>query len=224
MNQKRKSIIKKVLGGTALLLVLGGMSWSHSVTKAELSSTQQQLIKLQEKYDNQLDKYKKLQAECDKELKFRDKVLEEKRDELDEKDREIERLQKIEIAHKVCPTREVSRAYSLPNNTTSSTKGTPIQMRLSFYGDFAHENGGYAGRDAQGNKLVGGTVASNVYPFGTTFVFEGRTFTVRDRGGSNFNSYNRLDVFVPRLQGESDAAYKARISHYGVRTVTMYKQ
>lgn len=216
MNQKRKSIIRKVLGGIALVLVLGGMSWSHSVTKAELSSTQQQLIKLQEKYDDQLDKYKKLQAECDKELKFRDKVLEEKREQLDEKDKEIERLQKIEKVHKECPTRKVSRAYS--------TKGTPIQMRLSFYGDFAHENGGYAGRDAQGNKLVGGTVASNVYPFGTTFVFEGRTFTVRDRGGSNFNSYNRLDVFVPRLQGESNAAYKARISHYGVRTVTMYKQ
>ena len=216
MNQKRKSIIRKVLGGIALVLVLGGMSWSHSVTKAELSYAQQQLIELQEKYDNQLDKYKKLQTECDKELKFRDKVLEEKRNQLDEKDREIERLAKIEKAHKECPTREVSRAYS--------TKGTPIQMRLSFYGDFAHENGGYAGRDAQGNKLVGGTVASNVYPFGTTFVFEGRTFTVRDRGGSNFNSYNRLDVFVPRLQGESNAAYKARISHYGVRTVTMYKQ
>ena len=82
MNQKRKSIIKKVLGGTALLLVLGGMSWSHSVTKAELSSTQQQLIKLQEKYDDQLDKYKKLQADCDKELKFRDKVLEEKRNQI----------------------------------------------------------------------------------------------------------------------------------------------
>ena len=76
MNQ-RKSIIKKVLGGTALLLVLE--EWlPHSVTKQNCS-TQQQLIKLQEKYDNQLDKYKKLQADCDKELKFRDKVLGKKR-------------------------------------------------------------------------------------------------------------------------------------------------
>ena len=101
---------------------------------------------------------------------------------------------------------------------------TPYELDKKFSDESIYENGGYAGRDAQGNKLVGGTVASNVYPFGTTFVFEGRTFTVRDRGGSNFNSYNRLDVFVPRLQGESNAAYKARISHYGVRTVTMYKQ
>ena len=67
MNQKRKSVIKKVLGGTALLLGLGGMSWSHSVTKAELSSTQLQLIILQEEYDNQLAESEILQAECKEE-------------------------------------------------------------------------------------------------------------------------------------------------------------
>lgn len=105
---------------------------------------------------------------------------------------------------------------------TSRVSGTPIQMTMTFYGDFAHENGGYAGVDCNGNKLVGGTVASNYYPQGTQFEFNGQIFTVRDRGGSNFNSPNRLDVFVPRLKNESNSSYSARIKEYGRRTVTMY--
>ena len=123
MNQKRKSVIRKVLGGTALVLVLGGMSWSHSVTKAELSSTQQQLIKLQEKYNEQLAECEKLQAECKEELALRDKVLEDKRKQLDEKDREIERLVKIEKAHKECPTR-----VKATKTITSSAKGRTLTV------------------------------------------------------------------------------------------------
>ena len=96
-------------------------------------------------------------------------------------------------------------------------------MTLTFYGDFAHENGGYTGIDAQGNKLVAGTVASNVYSFGTKFEYNGQIFTVRDRGGRNFNSSNRLDVFVPRKSGEWNSAYAKRIREYGRKTVTMYK-
>lgn len=113
------------------------------------------------------------------------------------------------------PTQSVSRS--------SIKRGTPVKMTLTFYGDFAHENGGYAGIDAQGNKLIAGTVASNVYSFGTKFEFNGQVFTVRDRGGKNFNSSNRLDVFVPRKSGESNSAYAKRIREYGRKTVTMYK-
>ena len=111
---------------------------------------------------------------------------------------------------------------SIKSNTTQTT-GTPIKMKLTFYGDFASENGGYAATDAQGNKLVAGTVASNAYSFGTKFTFNGQTFTVKDRGGSSLNNPNKLDVFVPRLSGESDSAYKKRILQYGVKTVTAHK-
>lgn len=103
-------------------------------------------------------------------------------------------------------------------------QGTPVTITMTFYGDFAHENGGYAGIDCNGNKLVAGTVASNYYPQGTQFEFNGQIYTVRDRGGSNFNSANRLDVFVPRLKNESDSDYSKRIRHYGRKTVTMYKR
>lgn len=119
---------------------------------------------------------------------------------------------KAKLEEKVLPTQK-SRAI-----------GTPIEMTMTFYGDFAHENGGYAGIDCNGDKLVAGTIASNYYPQGTQFEFNGQIFTVRDRGGSNFNSPNRLDVFVPRLKNESDSAYAKRIRHYGRKTVTMYKR
>lgn len=162
------------------------------------------------------DKHKEKIESQEEELTKRDATLEEYRTYMDKQDKKIERLEKVEKQHKECPTRKVKASRG-------TTRGTPIQMKMTFYGDFAHENGGYAGIDAQGNKLVAGTVASNVYPFGTTFSYNGQIFTVRDRGGRNFNSYNRLDVFVPRKKGESDAAYARRISIYGVKTVTMYK-
>ena len=77
---------------------------------------------------------------------------------------------------------------------------------------------------AYGEVPVAGVVASNAYPKGTQFLFpNGQVFTVKDRGGSSFNNYNRLDVFVPRLKGESDAQYDKRIRTYGVKKIKAYK-
>ena len=65
-----------------------------------------------------------------------------------------------------------TKASEVKDNLT----GTPIKMKITFYGDFASENGGYASLDAQGNKLVAGTVASNAYKFGTKFTFLSLSF------------------------------------------------
>ena len=121
------------------------------------------------------------------------------------------------IKRSLSPIRSISRGGA-------RQAGTPIELTLTFYGDGAEENGGYAGINAYGDKLTAGTVASNVYPKGTQFrLSNGQVLTVQDRGGSSFNSYNRLDVFVPRLKGESDAQYDKRIASYGVKKVKAYK-
>ena len=114
------------------------------------------------------------------------------------------------------PTQSISRG--------TATRKTPVTITLTFYGNGADENGGYAGLNAYSQKLSAGMVASNVYPRGTQFQLpSGQILEVQDKGGSHFNSYNRLDVFVPRLSGESDDAYARRISKLGRKTITMYK-
>lgn len=110
------------------------------------------------------------------------------------------------------------------SNNDGVKSGTPIKMTLTFYGGGAEENGGYAGMNAYSQKLTPGTVASNVYPRGTKFKLpNGETLTVNDTGGGNFDSYNRLDVYVPRHPGEDKDAYDARISNLGTQTLTVYK-
>lgn len=147
-------------------------------------------------------------------------------DELKESNKINIELEKVndDLVNKVKSLEKELKEKECPTKARSIGQGTPVTITMTFYGDFTHENGGYAGIDCNGNKLVAGTVASNYYPQGTQFEFNGQIYTVRDRGGSNFNGANRLDVFVPRLKNESDSAYCERIRHYGRKTVTMYKR
>lgn len=206
-----------------------GTIGGFSIESTKLNEAEKKIVIMQEEISNN-----------GKELQFRDDVLDAKRRELDAKDAELEEKnsaieekdKKIDELNNIISEKN-SKIKSLQNkefptqvasnNKERTRQGTQLNMTLTFYGDFSHENGGYAGIDAQGNKLVGGTVASNVYPFGTQFIINGQTFTVNDRGGGNFNSSNRLDVFVPRMKGESDAEYSKRISNYGVKKVTAQK-
>ena len=164
--------------------------------------------------------YKTYKVDTDKELKLRDEVLEKYRNHLDKNDALIkEKDDKIKSLQS-----QLDKKESLTNRSISRggarQVGTPIELTLTFYGDGAEENGGYARINAYGDKLTAGTVASNVYPKVTQFrLSNGQVLTVQDRGGSSFNSYNRLDVFVPRLKGESDAQYDKRIASYGVKKV-----
>ena len=94
------------------------------------------------------------------------------------------------------------------------------EFTLTFYTSLADENGGYAGMNAMGEQLQYGQVASNVFSFGTQIYLEGYgTFKVADRGGSAFNKSNRLDVFIPRKQDESDSQYKKRVNDMGIQKV-----
>lgn len=179
--------------------------------KEELTTTNKQVESLKKKKLEHIETIDKLNDE----LKVSNRInieLKKVNDDLVNKVKSLEKELK-ELKEKEYTTK-----------ARSIGQGTPVTITMTFYGDFAHENGGYAGIDCNGNKLVAGTVASNYYPQGTQFEFNGQIYTVRDRGGSNFNNANRLDVFVPRLKNESDSDYSKRIRHYGRKTVTMYKR
>lgn len=219
MNRKRfqptKDMIIALLATTTIFATTFMVSENNEVKLKE-----GEIIKLEQKIsendkelkmrDEILDKYRRGLDKLEADMSEKDKVIEEQQKTINQKDAKIKELQNKEL-----PTQVVSRG--------SARSGTEVTLTLTFYGDFAHENGGYAGIDAQGNKLIAGTVASNVHPFGTQFIINGQIFTVRDRGGKNFNSSNRLDVFVPRMKGESDAQYAKRISNYGIKKVTAQK-
>lgn len=190
------------------VLTAGTAGYINNI-KSDLSTANAQIEKL--KKDN--SKHEEVIDQLNGELKVSMEKNRELKTSNDELEKRVESL-KEQLNRKEFPTQSIN----------TRAMGTPVKMTMTFYGDFAHENGGYAGIDCNGNKLVAGTVASNYYPQGTQFEFNGQIFTVRDRGSSSFNSANRLDVFVPRLKNESDSSYSKRIREYGRRTVTMYRR
>lgn len=190
------------------VLTAGTAGYINNI-KSDLSTANTQIEKL--KRDN--SKHEEVIDQLTGELKVSMEKNRELKTSNDELEKRVESL-KEQLNRKEFPTQSIN----------TRAMGTPVKMTMTFYGDFAHENGGYAGIDCNGNKLVAGTVASNYYPQGTQFEFNGQIFTVRDRGSSSFNSANRLDVFVPRFKNESDSSYSKRIREYGRRTVTMYRR
>lgn len=88
------------------------------------------------------------------------------------------------------------------------------KFELTYYTSLPRENGGYTTTAIQ-TKLKSGVVASNYYPIGTKIEINGKIYTVEDRGGSEFNSPNRLDVLVERNYGESDSEYYERVNNMG---------
>lgn len=103
--------------------------------------------------------------------------------------------------------KQLSRGGSINNE---------IDITLTFYSSLGVENGGFTGINCSGKKLTPGTVANNVLPLGTKiYTEEFGTLTVSDRGGDNFNTIHRLDVYVPRERGESDRDYLRRVNAMG---------
>lgn len=91
-----------------------------------------------------------------------------------------------------------------------------VDITLTFYTGLPEENGGYTDINCTGNKLTPGTVANNVLPLGTKiYTNEFGTLTVADRGGSNFDTIHRLDVYISRKSGESNSNYMKRVNDMG---------
>lgn len=92
------------------------------------------------------------------------------------------------------------------------------KFELTYYTSLPIENGGHTTTAIQ-TRLRSGIVASNYYPIGTKIEINGKIYTVEDRGGSEFNSPNRLDVLVERNCGESDSEYYERVNNMGRKQV-----
>nr|WP_307991060.1 hypothetical protein [uncultured Niameybacter sp.] len=119
--------------------------------------------------------------------------------------------------------------------TTKTSNYHLINVRVSFYTGLAIENGGYEELNALGAPLtIGSLAAPSDIPFGTSFIIKNLppdvqtdTFTVDDRGGAikriNHNTI-KVDVYVKRQQGESDAKYFDRTNNLGIiYTKALYK-
>lgn len=101
-------------------------------------------------------------------------------------------------------------------NVTNTNRVEEIEFTLTFYTYLSEENGEYEGLNAMGSKIRYGQVASNVYSFNTAIELDGYgKFIVADRGGNEFNSPNRLDVYIPREEGESRTDYYNRVNAMG---------
>ena len=102
------------------------------------------------------------------------------------------------------------------------SKKKEVIFTLTFYTTLPEENGGYT-TTCSGKPLKYGIVASNVYKQGTKINLDKYgTFIVSDRGGSDFNHYNRLDVLIERRGGESNYEYKKRVNNMGRPKVKGY--
>lgn len=204
LNKKAKSslLVATIVAGISM----AGADKIHTIQEIEN-------LKISvEQRNSQLDEQKKDNIKIKKELEKAQNKLEDTEKDLKKTKKQLKKA-KSQLS-----------AYNASSSTRSVGKGTPVTITLTFYGDGADENGGYTGITALGKKLQAGMVASNFYSFGTKFEYGGQVYTVSDRGGSGFDGPNNLDVFVPRNPGESKQSYDARISKYGRKTVTMYKQ
>ena len=96
---------------------------------------------------------------------------------------------------------------------------------ITYYAELPNEFGG-GSVTASGKQVQDGFIAApNEYEFGTEIVFDGKTYTVEDRGGY-INTLEdgtlRLNIFVPRLDGESDIDYNNRVLQMGVVETIVY--
>lgn len=96
---------------------------------------------------------------------------------------------------------------------------------VSYYGATFNECGNTHFITASGVPVSEGHIAApKEIPFGSKVILNGVEYTVTDRGNPKYiktlsDGSMKIDVFVPRLHGESDSKYEARISDMGINKV-----
>lgn len=123
-----------------------------------------------------------------------------------------------ELSNKLEEQKEVSEKLAEDNANLKKELSRLRKFELTYYTSLPIENGGHTITAIQ-TRLRNGVVASNYYTVGTKIEINGKIYTVEDRGGSEFNSPNRLDVLVERNYGESDSEYYERVNNMGRKQV-----
>ena len=178
--------------------------------QAEEISLEEQLSNLQNKVDSLEKQYDELVARLDETIESKEKIeLEAKAKQQAEE--EAKRKAKEEAERKA--KAEAEKKYK------------EVEANISFYTNLPSENGGYS-ITAQGHKHKSTTIAApKDIPFGTKIdCGEYGIKIVDDRGGAiKYDSKGRmkLDVFVPRNNGESDSSYKNRVQQMGRKYITV---
>lgn len=118
------------------------------------------------------------------------------------------------------PTKPTKPTNKIINPNKTPSRGGSIDydttFELTFYSGLVCENSKYGAVNHKGVKLFDGVVANNVLPYKTKIKLDGWGMVeVLDVGGNNFDSSKRLDVYVPRNQGESDSEYYNRVQKMG---------
>lgn len=106
--------------------------------------------------------------------------------------------------------------------TTTNPAVEEVTFQVTVYTDLADEGSG-TGITASGLPVGPGVAANNVLPLGTKIYVEGLgNYTILDRGGYEFYSKTRVDLFLPRNPGENDVSYKKRALYFGRQFIKGY--
>ena len=104
---------------------------------------------------------------------------------------------------------------------TSSVSKSKVEKNaiITYYAELPNELGN-GSVTASGKQVQDGFIAApDEYEFGTEIIIDGKTYIVEDRGGY-INTLEdgtiRLNIFVPRLDGENDTDYNNRVLQMGV--------
>lgn len=107
----------------------------------------------------------------------------------------------------------------LKDNKSLSRGGSEeydMTFELTFYTGLKRENSELGAIGSRNNKLFDGCVSNNVLNYGTKIKLQGWGYVeVLDCGSDEFDSPHRLDIFVPRIDGESDRQYYRRVQSMG---------
>lgn len=134
---------------------------------------------------------------------------------------------KLELEKKKAEEQRIKKLEEQKKNEQENYKEWHTFV-LTYYGLLSSECGNINGITASGRKVSRGMVASPPnLKFGTKIIIEDNEYIVEDRGSSKYIKVNndgsiRLDVYLPRLSGESDREYYLRIQDQGVKRVKGY--